>query len=254
MYEQYTHKDIFIIKARCLTAGVDFYKEITTDTDFITVMESIFNKPEVIVRLNKLIKDTEDTRYQELLKVIREKEEGEYYKEFDSFVKTKETLPVEELNKELIDAIINIRYNNNEIFSLDLEDLLRRYSISLAEMNDLIKDTGSSTSGIKIKILYDIDRSYAFYHSADSGYRWLSETVKEFLGFVKKINATGYIVGFTSERLFGKNEIVYAYDLLDKIVKSPSWPSSKYLLHKCNSILRGQNEDRITTSLKINLD
>lgn len=27
MYEDYTQKDIFIIKARCLTVGIDFYKK-----------------------------------------------------------------------------------------------------------------------------------------------------------------------------------------------------------------------------------
>nr|DAN71490.1 MAG TPA: hypothetical protein [Caudoviricetes sp.] len=247
--------DIFKIRAYSRTLGVDFYKEITTDTDFVSVMGGILHSPEILAKLEKRITEAEKNFQNEISRMVREKEEDKQRELFLAFVETVKALSMEQLNKKLIDAILNYTYNTNPVFrELSLEELLSKQGISLEDMNKLVKDTSTDFLDVKTKILYDLENQYLYYNDSNSGYRWLKDTVKTFLDFVNKINKLGYTVCFVSDRMFGKGEEVYAYDLLDKIVKSPSWPSSKYLLHKCISPLRDVDNDKVTSNLIINLD
>lgn len=255
MHDQYTFKDIFVIKARCLTAGIDFYKEITSDTNFVSIMGGIFRSPEILAKLEKRITEAEKNFQDEISRMVREKEEDKQRERFLAFVETVKAFTMEQLNKKLIDAILNYTYNTNPVFrELSLEELLNKQGISLEDMNKLVKDTSTDFLDVKTKILYDLENQYLYYNDSNSGYRWLKDTVRTFLDLVNKINKLGYTVCFVSDRMFGKGEEVYAYDLLDKIVKAPTWPSSRYLLHKCISPLRDVEYNKVTSNLIINLD
>ena len=255
MYEDYTQKDIFIIKARCLTVGIDFYKEITTDTDFISVMGGILHSPEVLARLDKQIAEKEKTFQAEISKKVKEREEEDHRKRIDSFALMVKSLPAEELNKRLVDAILTFTYNTDPVYNkLSLADLLSKQGITLAEMNELVKDTSTFNLEIKTKILFSLENEYKYYNDSESGHRWAQDVVRPFLNAVSKINKLGYNVSFRSRRMFREDMEIYAYDLLDRIIKAPSWSSSKYLLHKCISALKPGEYDKITSNLIVQLD
>ena len=255
MYEDYTQKDIFIIKARCLTVGIDFYKEITTDTDFISVMGGILHSPEVLARLDKQIAEKEKTFQAEISKQVKEREDAHHRKRIDSFALMVKSLPAEELNKRLVDAILTFTYNTDPVYNkLSLADLLSKQGIALAEMNELVKDTSTFNLEIKTKILFSLENEYKYYNDSESGHRWAQDVVRPFLNAVSKINKLGYNVSFRSRRMFREDMEIYAYDLLDRIIKAPSWPSSKYLLHKCISALKPGEYDKITSNLIVQLD
>ena len=255
MYEQYTQKDIFIIKAKCLTVGIDFYKEITTDTDFISVMGGILHSPEVLAKLDKQIAEKEKTLQAEISRKVKEREDEEQRKRINAFAEMAKSLPTEELNKRLVDAILMFTYNTDPVYDkLSLEDLLSKQGITLTEMNELVKDTSTLNLEIKTKILFSLENEYKYYNDSESGHRWAQDVVRPFLNAVSKINKLGYIVSFRSRRMFGEDIEIYAYDLLDRIIKAPSWPSSRYLLHKCNSALRAVEYDKITSNLTVQLD
>lgn len=255
MYEQYTQKDIFIIKAKCLTVGIDFYKEITTDTDFISVMGGILHSPEVLAKLDKQIAEKEKTLQAEISKKVKEREDEEQRKRINAFAEIVKALTPEELNKRLIDAILTFTYNTDPVYNkLTLAELVGRYGISLTEMNELVKDTSAFNLEIKTKILFSLENEYKYYNDSESGHRWLQDTVRTFLTVVSKINKLGYIVSFRSRRMFGEDMEIYAYDLLDRIIKAPSWPSSRYLLHKCIGVLQDKEYDKISSNLIVQLD
>lgn len=255
MYEQYTQKDIFIIKARCLTVGIDFYKEITTDTDFISVMGGILHSPEVLARLDKQIAEKEKTFQVEISKKVKEREEEDHRKRINSFALMVKALTPEKLNKRLIDSILTFTYNTDPVYNkLTLAKLVGRYGISLTEMNELVKDTSTLNLEIKTKILFSLENEYKYYNDSYSGHRWAQDVVRPFLNAVSKINKLGYTVSFRSRRMFGEDKEIYAYDLLDRIINAPAWPSSKYLLNICISVLQGKEYDKISSNLIVHLD
>lgn len=255
MYEQYTQKDIFVIKARCLTVGINFYKEITTDTDFISVMGGILHSPEVLAKLDKQIAEKEKTLQAEISRKVKEREDEEQRKRIDSFALMVKALSTEELNKRLIDAILTFTYNTNPVYNkLMLAELVGRHGISLTEMNELVKDTSILNLEIKTNVLFSLENEYKYYNDPESGHRWAQDVVRPFLNAVSKINKLGYIVSFRSRRMFGEDIEIYAYDLLDRIINAPAWPSSKYLLHKCISALQDTEYDKISSNLIVHLD
>lgn len=255
MYEQYTQKDIFVIKARCLTVGINFYKEITTDTDFISVMGGILHSPEVLAKLDKQIAEKEKTLQAEISRKVKEREDEEQRKRIDSFALMVKALSTEELNKRLIDAILTFTYNTNPVYNkLTLAELVGRHGISLTEMNELVKDTSILNLEIKTNVLFSLENEYKYYNDPESGHRWAQDVVRPFLNAVSKINKLGYIVSFRSRRMFGEDIEIYAYDLLDRIINAPAWPSSKYLLHKCISALQDTEYDKISSNLIVHLD
>lgn len=247
--------DIFKIRAYSRTLGVDFYKEITTDTDFISVMGGILHSPEVLAKLDKQIAEKEKTLQAEISRKVKEREDEEQRKRINAFAEMAKSLPTEELNKRLVDAILMFTYNTDPVYDkLSLEDLLSKQGITLTEMNELVKDTSTLNLEIKTKILFSLENEYKYYNDSESGHRWAQDVVRPFLNAVSKINKLGYIVSFRSRRMFGEDIEIYAYDLLDRIIKAPSWPSSRYLLHKCNSALRVVEYDKITSNLTVQLD
>ena len=255
MYEQYTQKDIFVIKARCLTVGINFYKEITTDTDFISVMGGILHSPEVLAKLDKQIAEKEKTLQAEISRKVKEREDEEQRKRIDSFALMVKALSTEELNKRLIDVILTFTYNTNPVYNkLTLAELVGRHGISLTEMNELVKDTSILNLEIKTNVLFSLENEYKYYNDPESGHRWAQDVVRPFLNAVSKINKLGYIVSFRSRRMFGEDIEIYAYDLLDRIINAPAWPSSKYLLHKCISALQDTEYDKISSNLIVHLD
>lgn len=255
MYEQYGSKDIFIIKARCLTVGIDFYKEITTDTDFISVMGGILHSPEVLAKLDKQIVEKEKTLQAGISGKVKEREDEEQRKRINAFAEMIKTLSTEELNKRLIDAILTFTYNTDPVYNkLTLAELVGRHGISLTQMNELVKDTSNFNLEIKTKILFSLENEYKYYNDSESGHRWLQDTVRAFLNVVSKINKLGYIVCFRSRKIFGDDKEIYAYDLLDRIINAPAWPSSKYLLNKCISVLQDTEYDKISSNLIVHLD
>lgn len=255
MYEQYGSKDIFVIKAKCLTVGIDFYKEITTDTDFISVMGGILHSPEVLAKLDKQIAEKEKTLQAEISRKVKEREDEEQRKRINAFVEMVKMLSTEELNKRLIDAILTFTYNTDPVYNkLTLAELVGRHGISLTEMNELVKDTSNFNLEIKTKVLFSLENEYKYYNDSESGHRWAQDVVRPFLNAVSKINKLGYIVCFRSRRIFGDEKEIYAYDLLDRIINAPAWPSSKYLLHKCISALQDTEYDKISSNLIVHLD
>lgn len=255
MYEQYGSKDIFVIKAKCLTVGIDFYKEITTDTDFISVMGGILHSPEVLARLDKQIAEKEKTLQAEISKKVKEREEDEHSKRINAFAEMVKTLSTEELNKRLIDSILTFTYNTDPVYNkLSLAELLAGHGISLREMDNLVKSTSTDHLEIKTKVLFSLENEYKYYNDSDSGHRWAQDVVRPFLNAVSKINKLGYIVCFRSRRMFGDDKEIYAYDLLDRIISAPTWPSSKYLLNKCISVLQDKEYDKISSNLIVHLD
>lgn len=208
--------DIFRIRAFARTLGVDFYKEILNN-NLSAILTDIERHPDIIVSLYKTLEEKEKERYNILLEKATEREEKDRIEHKKKFVESHQQLSIQELNEKLLAAAISFNYESTG--SKTLENALKELNMDIESFGKLLKNLSEVTKEPKIIILYELIKAYELENDQTSRVYLVKTFIRHFLQTIKAINMEGYEVMFKSRGLFQTEDLVNAYDILERYLE-----------------------------------
>lgn len=209
--------DIFKIRAYSRTLGVDFYKEILNNNNLSDILTNIERYPDTIRSFYQMLEEKEKERFNILLDKAITREEKDRREHKKRFVEKHQQLSIQELNERLLATVINIRYaSTNE---KTLEDSLKDLHMDIKTFEGLLKNQSEVTKEPKITILYELMKAYEMENDQTSRVYLVKNYIRHFLQAIKAINMEGYEVMFKNKPLFQTEDLVNAYDVMERYLE-----------------------------------